>query len=229
MILRYRRPGLLVACVLALLAALLAPAGALAAVANETALTVRFVDSVTLLPVDGAAVRVTAHQDGAAIGEFDGTTDATGLAVLAHLPHETGDGGAVTLDVVAHKESSFADAETGCVLDNTWDASRLGVAVDDVALAVDFTAGEQQAVSSIQCPPDQAPPTGEVGGAVGTPGAIGTPGATLPPTDSVARSDAATPGSVAVIAALAGLSAGLLVLLPRRRRAAVRVERRGRR
>jgi hypothetical protein len=220
---RYRRPGLLVAAVVAVAAALLAPVTAFAAVANETTLTVTFVDAVTLLSVDRAAVHVTAHQDGAVIAEVDGETDAAGISVLINLPHETGEGGPVTLDVVAHKETSFTDAETGCVLNDSWDASRLGVPVDDVALEVAFTADEQQAVSSIECPPEVAPPTGEVGGAVGT------PGATLPPTDSVAVSDATSPGSLAVIAALVGASVGLVVLAPRRRRAVVRVQRRPRR
>jgi hypothetical protein len=220
---RYRRPGLLVAAVIAVAAALLAPVTAFAAVANETTLTVTFVDAVTLLSVDRAAVHVTAHQDGAVIAEVDGETDAAGTAVLINLPHETGEGGPVTIDVVAHKETSFTNADTGCVLDDTWDASRLGVPVDDVALAVAFTADEQQAVSSIECPPEVAPPTGEVGGAVGT------PGATLPPTDSVAGSGPTSPGSLAVIAALVGASVGLVVLAPRRRRAEVRVERRPRR
>jgi hypothetical protein len=220
---RYRRPGLLVAAVIAVAAALLAPVTAFAAVANETTLTVTFVDAVTLLSVDRAAVHVTAHQDGAVIAEVDGETDAAGTAVLINLPHETGEGGPVTIDVVAHKETSFTDADTGCVLDDTWDASRLGVPVDDVALAVALTADEQQAVSSIECPPEVAPPTGEVGGAVGT------PGATLPPTDSVAGSGPTSPGSLAVIAALVGASVGLVVLAPRRRRAEVRVERRPRR
>jgi hypothetical protein len=220
---RYRRPGLLVAAVVAVAAALLAPVTAFAAVANETTLTVTFVDAVTLLSVDRAAVHVTAHQDGAVIAEVDGETDAAGISVLINLPHETGEGGPVTLDVVAHKETSFTDAETGCVLNDSWDASRLGVPVDDVALEVAFTADEQQAVSSIECPPEVAPPTGEVGGAVGT------PGATLPPTDSVAGSGSTSPGSLAVIAALVGASVGLVVLAPRRRRVAVRVERRPRR
>ena len=225
MIHRYRRPGLLVAAVMAVAAALLAPVTAFAAVANETTLTVTFVDAVTLLSVDRAAVHVTAHQDGAMIAEVDGETDAAGISVLINLPHETGEGGPVTLDVVAHKETSFTDSDTGCVLNDSWDASRLGVPVDDVALEVAFTADEQQAVSSIECPPEVAPPTGEVGGAVGT------PGATLPPTDSVAGFDSgsASPGSLAVIAGLVGASVGLVVLVPRRRRAAVRVERRPRR
>ena len=225
MIHRYRRPGLLVAAVMAVAAALLAPVTAFAAVANQTTLTVTFVDAVTLLSVDRAAVHVTAHQDGAVIAEVDGETDAAGISVLINLPHETGEGGPVTLDVVAHKETSFTDSDTGCVLNDSWDASRLGVPVDDVALEVAFTADEQQAVSSIECPPEVAPPTGEVGGAVGT------PGATLPPTDSVAgsASGSASPGSLAVIAGLLGGSVGLVVLVPRRRRAAVRVERRPRR
>ena len=109
MIHRYRRPGLLVAAVAALAAALLVPSFALAAVANETTLTVRFVDAVTLLPVDRAAVHVTAHQDGAVIDEVDGETDAAGVSVLINLPHETGEGGPVTLDVVAHKNTTFTD------------------------------------------------------------------------------------------------------------------------
>jgi hypothetical protein len=193
---------------------LVAPAAAFAAVANDAALTVTFVDAVSLLPVDGAAVHVTAHRDGAVVAEFDATTDASGVAVVADLPRETGEAGAVTVDVVAHKEKSFTDADTGCVLDDTWDASRLAVPVSDVAVAVAFTLAEQQAVSSIQCPPDQPPPTGEVGGAVGTPG----PKATLPPTDTVGASSSASGGALAVVAGLVGLSAGIVVLLPRRRR-----------
>jgi hypothetical protein len=209
-ILRYRRLGLLAVGVVAVVAGLLAPAAALAAVANETTLTVTFVDAATLLSVDRAAVHVTAHQDGAVIGEVDGETDAAGISVLINLPHETGEGGVVTLDVVAHKETSFTDADTGCVLDNTWDASRLGVPVDDVALAVAFTADEQQSTSSIQCPPDQPTPTGEVGGAVGTP----APRATLPPTDTVAAVTPASSGGLAVVVAgLVGLAAGVLVFV----------------
>ena len=228
MIHRYRRPGLLFAAVAALAAALLVPSFALAAVANEATLTVRFVDAVTLLSVDRAAVHVTAHQDGAVIGEVDGETDAAGVSVLINLPHETGEAGPVTLDIVAHKNTTFTDADTGCTLTDTWDASRLAVPVDGVELTVEFTADEQQAVSSIECPSEVAPPTGEVGGAVGTPGAKPVV-ATLPPTDSVAGSGATSPGSLAVIAALVGASMGLVVLVPRRRRTAVRVERRPRR
>jgi len=215
-ILRYRRPGLLVAGVLAVVAGLLAPAAALAAVANETTLTVTFVDAASLLSVDRAAIHVTAHQDGAVIGEFDGETDAAGIGVLINLPRETGEGGVVTLDVVAHKESTFTDADTGCVLDDTWDASRLGVPVDDVALAVAFTADEQQSTSSIQCPPDQPTPTGEVGGAVGTPAP--RPHATLPPTDTVDSGATSSAGQAVVISGLIGMAAGLLVLARTSRR-----------
>jgi hypothetical protein len=182
----YRRPGLLVAAVLAVLASLLAPVTAFAAVANETTLTVTFVDGVTLLSVDRAAVHVTAHQDGAVIAEVDGETDAAGISVLINLPHETGEGGVVTLDVTAHKETSFTDSATGCVMNDTWDASRLGVPVDDVALAV-------------------------------------------PPTDTVGAGDAASSGAAVIVAALVGVSAFALFLVPRRRRAEVRVEHRVRR
>ena len=225
MILRYRHPWVLAAAVLAVVAGLLAPVAAFAAVETDATLTVTFVDAVSLLPVDGAAVHVTAHQDDAVIAELDATTDAAGVAVVAGGPRETGEGGVVTIDVVAHKEKSFTDADTGCVLDDTWDASRLGVPVNDAAVAVAFTLEEQQAVSSIQCPPDQPPPTGEVGGVVGTPG----PRATLPPTDLEAAGASFSAGVAVVIAGLAGLAAGLLVLSPRPRRVAVRAGRRGRR
>jgi hypothetical protein len=99
----YRRPGLFAAAVLAVLTSLLAPVAAFAAVANETTLTVTFVDAVTLLPVDRAAVHVTAHQDGAVIAEADGETDGAGISVLINLPRETSEGRVVTLDVTAHK------------------------------------------------------------------------------------------------------------------------------
>ncbi len=217
MIRRYRRPGLLVAAVAALAAALLVPSFALAAVANETTLTVRFVDAVSLLSVDRAAVHVTAHQDGAVIDEVDGETDAAGVSVLINLPHETGEGGPVTLDVVAHKNTTFTDASTGCTMTDTWDASRLAVPVDGVELTVEFTADEQQAVSSIECPPEVAPPTGEVGGAVGTPGAIGKGDAAADGQPLGAPME--NTGGAVVAAGLVGLSASLLMLLPRRRRA----------
>jgi hypothetical protein len=206
---RYRRLWLLAGIVAGLVAA---PAGALAAVAPEATLTVHFTDAVTLLAIDGAAIHVTAHQDGAVIGEFDGETDTAGIAVLVELPRETGEGGPVTLDVVAHKATTATDEESGCVSDDAWDAARMGVPVDGVAVEVDFTVDEQQSVSSIECPPGQPEPTGEVGAAVGT------PGATLPPTDSLSSTSTESTAVVAA-AGLVGLSAGLFMLLPRRRRA----------
>ena len=45
------------------------------------------------------------------IDEVDGETDAAGVSVLINLPHETGEGGPVTLDVVAHKNTTFTDAD----------------------------------------------------------------------------------------------------------------------
>lgn len=216
MIHRYRRPASLLAALGVVAAVLAAPSAALAAPAPESTLTVHFVDAVTLLAIDRASVQVTAHQDGAVIGEFSGETDAAGVAVLIDLPHETGEGGVVTLDVVAHKSTSFTDQETGCVADDTWDASRLGVPVSDVAVAVEFTADEQQTVSSIECPPQVPVPTGEVGAAQGTPGAAAH---TLPPTDALAESSprVADPGGLVAAVVTAG-AIGLLFLTPRRRR-----------
>ena len=219
MIHRYRRSFGLVAVLASLAGLAAAPAGALAAVAPDATLTVHFADAVTLLAIDRAQVHVTARQDGAVIGEFEGETDAAGIAVLINLPHETGEGGPVTLDVVAHKESSFTDGESGCVAIDTWDAARRGVPVDGVALSVDFTVDEQQSVSSIECPPDQPAPTGDVGGAVGT------PGRTLPPTDALSTASSDSAGTVVVAVGLVGLSAGLLMVLPRRRPATRRVRR----
>jgi hypothetical protein len=213
---RYRRLWLLAGIVAGLVAA---PASALAAVAPEVTLTVHFADAVTLLAIDRADIHVTAHQDGAVIGEFDGETDAAGIAVLSDLPRETGEGGPVTLDIVAHKATSFTDAESGCVANDTWDAARLGVPVDDIALSVDFTVDEQQSVSSIECPPDQPAPTGEVSGAVGT------PGRTLPPTDVASSAPSGGAGTIMVAVGLVGLSAGMLMVLPRRRPATRRVRR----
>ena len=208
MILRYRPIGLLAAVAVLALAG---PASAFAAVAPEATLTVHFADAVTLLAIDGAAVHVTAHQAGAVIGVFDGQTDAAGIAVLSDLPHETGEGGLVTLDVVAHKDTVFTDEETGCVANDAWDAARLAIPVDGVAVDVDFTADEQQSVSSIECPPDQPPPTGEVGGIVGT------PGPTLPSTDSLAEAGPTeSPGAVVLAGTLLVASAGVVFLVPRR-------------
>jgi hypothetical protein len=205
---RYRRQWLLVGIIAGLL---VAPASALAAVEPDATLTVQFTDTVTLLPVDGAAVHVTAHQGDQVLGEFDAATNADGAAVIPDIPRETGEGDPVTVDVVATKSTTFTDEETGCTLSDSWHAERLGVAVDDVAVSVDFTADEQTPASSLACPPDQPPPTGEVQEAVGT------PGRTLPPTDSIATTPSESSGSVVVGVGLVGLSAGLLTLLPRRR------------
>jgi hypothetical protein len=84
---------------------------------------------------------------------------------------------------------------------------------EDVAVEVDFTVDEQQSVSSIDCPPGQPAPTGEVGAVVGT------PGPTLPPTDTLSSASTESTGPVVVAAGLVGLSVGLLKVLPRRRRA----------
>lgn len=212
MIHRYRRTWVLVAVLAGVAGLVAAPAGALAAVAPDATLTVRFVDAVTLLAIDRAAIHVTAHQDGAVIGEFDGETDATGIAVLIDLPREAGEGGAVRLDVIAHKETSFTDGQTGCVFNDTWDAARLAVPVDGAAIEVEFTADEQQTISSLECPPDQVPPTGDVGGI------IGTPGPTLPATDSLAGAGSSeTPGALVVAGGLLVASAGFVFLVPRRR------------
>jgi hypothetical protein len=211
---RYRRLWLLAGIVAGLVAA---PAGALAAVVPEATLTVHFADAATLLAIDRADIHVTAHQDGAVIGEFDGETDAAGIAVLIDLPYETGEGGVVTLDIVAHKASSLTDPESGCMANDTWDAARLDVPVDDVALSVEFTVDEQQSVSSIECPPDQPAPTGEVSGA------FGTPRRTLPPTDVASTAPSGGADTVVIAAGVVGVSAGLLIVLPRRRPAARRV------
>lgn len=211
---RYRRPWLLVGVLGAVFGMLLAPAATLAAVEADATLTVRYVDSVTLLPIDGAAVHVTARQGGAVIAEFDATTDADGGAVLTTLPRESGEASPVTIDVTAHKVASFTDAETGCILDDAWDAARLGVAVDGAEVAVEFTSDEQQAVSSLDCPPDVAPPTGEVGGAVGT------PGRTLPPTDALADAGpSSAPAALIVSGGAVAAAAVLLLVMPRGRRA----------
>jgi hypothetical protein len=212
---RYRRPASIVAALACFLAFVAAPAGALAAPVAETTLTVHFVDAVTLLAIDRADVHVTARQDGAVVGEFDGQTDAAGVAVLIDLPHEAGEGGVVTLDVSAHKSTSFTDAETGCVADDTWDAARLGIPVDDVALAVEFSEDEQQTVSSIECPPQVVPPTGEVGAAQGTPAAART----LPPTDALGDPSRVLDLGGVVAALVAAGAVALVFVAPRRRRA----------
>jgi hypothetical protein len=204
---RYRRLWLLVAVVASLLAG---PAGALAAVETDTVLTVRFVDAETLLPVDGAAVHVTASQGAIVIAEFDVTTDADGLAVVAALPRETGEGDPVVVDVTATKSTSFTDDESGCTFADSWYAERLAVAVDGAEVSVDFTADEQSPASSIQCPPEEVPPSQEVEGTVGTP----APAATLPSTDTLGDSADGASGGIAVVIAVIGIAAGMLFLAP---------------
>jgi hypothetical protein len=220
---RYRRLWLLVGVLAGLL---VTPAGALAAIDNDAVLTVQFTDAVTLLPVDGAAVHVIARQGDQVLGEFDATTDADGTAAVSALPRETGEGDAVTLDVRATKSTSFTDPDTGCTLSDSWYAERLGVVVDSAAVGVAFTEDEQAPGSSLACPPSEAPPTGEVGGAVGTPGSAAH---TIPPTDTVAEPARASTGAGLAALAVTVLAAGILLLTPRRRRAEVRVERRARR
>jgi hypothetical protein len=214
---RYRRLWLLVGVLACLLAT---PAGALAAVENDAVLTVQFTDADTLLPVDAAAVHVIARQGDQVLGEFDGTTDADGAAVVSGLPRETGDGDPVTLDVKATKSTSFTDADTGCTLSNSWFAERVGVAVDAAAVSVDFTPDEQAPGSSLACPPNEPTPTQQVGGVVGTPGPAAQ---TLPPTDTLAEPARAGAGGWLAALAVAALAGGVLLVTPRRRRARVSV------
>ena len=209
MIHRYRRLWLLLAVLASLLAA---PSGALAAVETDAVLTVHFVDAETLLPVDGAAVHVTASQGDIVIAEFDATTDADGAAVVAALPRETGEGDLVLVDVTAVKSTSFTDEESGCTFADSWHAERLGVAVDGAEVSVDFTADEQSPASSIQCPPEAVPPSQEVEGTVGTP----APAATLPPTDTLGESADGASGAIPVVISVIGIAAGMLFLAPRR-------------
>jgi hypothetical protein len=180
-------------------------------IAFEATLTVRFTDAVTLLPVDAAAVHVTARQADAVVGEYDGTTDADGVAVLTGLPIETGDGPAVRLGVVADKSTTTEDPGSGCSLAETWHAEREDIAVEAAAVEIAFGDTEQDSASSINCPDTQ--PTGEVGGV------IGVPGITLPATDAAVQTTTSTsdPGAALVVGfifALAGLS--LVLRRPRR-------------
>jgi hypothetical protein len=182
-----------------------------ATVAFEATLTVRFTDAGTLLPVEAAQVHVTARQADTVVGEYDGTTDAEGTAVLTGMPIETGDGPAVRLSVVADKSTTSVDAATGCSLAETWHAERADVTVDGPVIEVAFGEAEQDPSSSISCPDTE--PTGAVGGV------IGTPGITLPPTDTTvptasSTSDMGAAIVVVFIFSLAGLS--LLLRRPRR-------------
>ena len=216
MILRYRRPLLLVGVIAGLLAA---PAGAFAAVQPDAVLTVRYTDAVTLLPVEGAAVTVTAWQGDEIVAELAATTGADGSAVVEGLPIETGEGDPVVVDVVVDKASTVVDEESGCTFSDSWHAERHDVAVDAAAVEVDFAAEEQAASSLIDC--EGGPePTGQVGGV------IGTPGATLPATDMLAEAAPAASFGLIVAGGLVAVAAGLLLLVPRPRRAPVVVRRR---
>lgn len=222
MIQRYRRVGLFAMVVIL---AMTGPAVVAAAeppvvvdestVVYEAVLTVHDTDAVTLLPVDGASVHVTAHQGETVLGEYDATTDADGVAVLEGLPHETGVGPIVTLDVDATKDSTFVDAETGCQLAESWHAARLAVPVEGLAVDVAFTADEQDATSSLTCP--GTTPSGDVDAATGG------PQITPPATDAGAARDggSSAAGSFLVVGALVAL-AGLTLVAPwprQRRRA----------
>jgi hypothetical protein len=215
---RYRRVGLFAVVVIL---AMTGPAVVAAAepppvvidestVVYEAVLTVHDTDAVTLLPVDGASVHVTAHQGETVLGEYDATTDADGVAILEALPHETGDGPIVTLDVEATKDSTFVDEETGCQLAESWHAARLSVPVDGLAVDVAFTADEQDATSSLTCP--GTTPSGDVDAA--TSGPQITPPATDAGPARIGGSSAG--GSFLVIGALAAL-AGLTLVAPKPR------------
>jgi hypothetical protein len=215
---RYRRLWLLVGVLAGLLAA---PAGASAAVLPDAVLTVQYVDAVTLLPVDGALVHVTARQADEVIGEYDATTGADGSAVLTALPIDDDEGAAVMLDVVVDKASTVVDEESACTFSDTWHAERLGVEVDAPAVEVAFTPEEQSASSLVDCDGgdggEGATPTGAVGGVVGT------PKATLPATDTVATAAEATTSVPFVAGALAVLAGLVLLVVPRPRRAEARM------
>jgi hypothetical protein len=215
---RYRRVGLFAVVVIL---AMTGPAVVAAAdpppvvvdestVAYEAVLTVHDTDAVTLLPVDGASVHVTAHQGETVLGEYDATTDANGVAVLEGLPHETSGGTIVTLDVDATKDSMFVDEETGCQLAESWHAARLAVPVEGLTVDVAFTADEQDATSSLTCPGPT--PSGDVDAATGG------PQITPPATDVGPAPDGGSNagGSFLVIGALVAL-AGLTLVAPRPR------------
>lgn len=217
MIHRYRRFWLLVGVVVGLLAA--APSSALAAVENDAVVTVTLVDGVTLLPVEGATVHVKAHQGDTVLAELSATTDASGVAVVDAVPRESGEGDAVVIDVSASKETSFTDAETGCVHADSVFAERLGVAVDAAEVAVEFTPAEQNPASSITCPPDESEPSQEVEGAVGT------PGHTLPPTDMLTAPAETSGNGLAVTVGLVVIASAVAFVTPRRRLSRVRARR----
>jgi hypothetical protein len=212
---KYGRIGLVAAAVILASAAL--PAFVVAAdpsetVAHDATLTVRFTDAVTLLPVDAAQVHVIARHADAVIGEFDGTTDLDGAAVLNGLPIETGSGPAVRLQVTADKATTFEDAETGCSLAESWHAERVDVAVDGPAVEVAFGTDEQNSTSSITCP-DTTVPSGGVGAIIGGP-QITPPATDVEVSPRTGRSDTGAALVVGFLFALAGVS--LIARRPRR-------------
>ena len=146
----------------------------------------------------------------------------TARAVVEGLPIETGEGAAVVVDVVVDKASTVVDEESGCTFSDSWHAERHGVAVDAAAIDVEFAAEEQSASSLVDC--EGGPePTGEVGGITGT------PKATLPSTDALADAAPAASFGLVVVGGLIAVAAGLLLVVPRPRRAPVVVRRRTRR
>ena len=205
---KYGRIGIVAAAVMLLSAAV--PAFAIAAEPGETValdatLTVRFIDAVTLLPVDAANVHVTARQGDAVLGEYDGMTNVEGAAVLTGLPIETGSGPAVLLQVTADKATTFEDTESGCLLAESWHAERVDVAVDGPAVEVAFGIDEQNSTSSITCP-DTTVPSGGVGGVIGRP-QITPPATDIEASPRNGRADSG--GAVLVVGflfALAGVS-----------------------
>jgi hypothetical protein len=215
---KYGRIGMILAAILVLA---VAPAGVAAAdpsgdpVVNATAiafdatLTVHYTDAVTLLAVGGAAVHVTARQGDAVLGAYDATADAAGVAVIPGLPRETGVGDAVQLDVVADKDTTSTDAESGCTISESWHAERTALAVDSAAVELSFADDEQQATSSITCPgPD---PSGEVDAATGR------PHITPPATDTHAAGTNPTSGGTFLVVGLLVALAGLALVAPMRR------------
>jgi hypothetical protein len=210
---KYRRGGILAAIVVTIATA--APGAVFAAdpaVEYDATITVRYVDAVMLLPVDSAAVVVTARQGEADLGSYTGTTDAAGVAGVGGLPRAIGDGAPVRLGIVADKATSVEDVASGCVLAETWHAELPDVALDAATLEVAFAEDEQDSTSSMTC--TETEPTGAVDAATGH------PNLTLPPTDSVStpsRRPTDTGAAIAVgfIFAMAGVS--LIVRRPRRR------------
>ena len=187
---------------------------------DDGVVTVRFIDQLTLLPVAGATVTIgVSHpevEEGTATATLIGTTDANGVATIEGVPYRPHDLPGVELEVRAHKIATWTDAASGCTGSDTWDAARVGV-VGAAAVEIAFTADEQSASSSLECGPNPTP-SGDVGGATGTPGSGGNAGLTPPPTDALALRAAAQPdrlGAALTLGFLIGLIAAALLLSPR--------------